>query len=346
MKEKNYTLYCTKGIAALIILCMHSLYPRVYVPIINDLTKVGVMIFFLTSGFYWRKDRTFRSIIKLLKIFGISLAVYLLTDCLLECLMGSPKSSIVEWATNIFSMSNIINCIVFNIPFISSATPLWFVIALIDCYIFMYFVAEKRNILFFSLLFPLVSYILQMALKFGVFDLNGSILCNPELYRNWIFVGIPFFSFGILLNRFYTTVSNQLSINKWFWMPLIVGGGLMFIEDLYFPLWVEYSLGKMVFAVSFFAVIVLTKLRTVSNYPAFFVWLGCEASLYIYVIHPLYVLLIQKVFSKLGIYNNPWIPWFTVVLVLTLSLATSKIFLCAKDNYFKWKKNIVGNIKS
>lgn len=250
-------------------------------------------------------------IISLLRIFIISLVYFSIVDIYVYGLN--------RFVSFIFQFNTYWKFLIFNAFQNNSITPLWFLMALIYCYLICIILLKLKSerIFYFGSVLLLLSIVIKDCLCV-FFDIN------IILTRNWIFIGIPFFSIGLLIKKYKDKIFN----NKLFQpeLLLIIGLCLFFFQYSQFKL---TFFSNSIIAVSIF---LLTFKKNVSIGNMYLSMAIQDISLYIYIIHcPIRDILIHN-----DLCTNDWLMPI-IVLFLSIIISIIVFFLkiiirCSKCN--------------
>lgn len=238
---KNNLLNIEKALAAYAVIVGHAVFPKTFGIVVDCLIRFSVPLFFMISGYYcYSKDRKVlqskipKKIKHIGKIIIISSIIYLIWDTLIRM---PNKIEIKNYLKCVTSLKSILQLILFNQ--VNYAEALWFLFALLYCYIIMLFV-NKFNLYKISyLLIPILLFINIVGTD--IMNMLGKPI--PYLFRNFLFCGFPFFMLGNLINRkkdIVNTISNRLIF------LLIVIGNLMAIIERFTTIKKEEYFGSII----------------------------------------------------------------------------------------------------
>lgn len=342
MAERNQKIDMMRFIAAFFVITIHShdFFTADYtVPI----ARFAVPLFFMISGYYYFQTKNTKKMKKRIK----SILMLILESCIIYFIFFETEAII--GAENVFqrviegySINTFFNLIFLN-KFMT-AYHLWFLPALLFCYIIGYYAYKKKIIKFFYALIPVL---LVIHILFGTYSLAFSELKLDLVYfRNWIFTGLPFFFLGAFINEYYS--SNKFKIPDF---ALYTGAVIFTITTVlesrflcdYMNLQ-ELYLSTPFLALTLFLLAVkpptdrTLNCRTVN----FLAMLGREYSLYIYILQIIVVLVIERSLeyfsSALKSIFYFTMPVLIMLSTLVLSIAYVKLKSAVKSA-FKRKLN-------
>lgn len=311
MYKQNKTLDFMKCLACIGVVFIHTQFPTYFGQIINALSRAGVALFFIISGYYSYYSDKEVAINKLktrfkrnLKITIYAFAFYLLWGIFVR-LIGTGISSVKEWLTG-FNVKNIINLIVFNEDIIIG--HLWFLLALLYCYIIM-IIIEKYNLknIAYFLMFPIITVgILFMA--YCSISKNG---ISMIYFRNtWIY-GMPIFLIGNWIHKNKNKILNMIN-KKQTILILFLSIIMTLIERIYIGN-LQLFLGSIIMTI----MILIFSLHY-PNLNRFEICsiIGNKYSLDIYIYHWMIMDIFDKIYRTLNFEGVLIIQWLNPLLVL------------------------------
>jgi len=272
----------------------------------------GVPVFFLVAG-YFSHDKIGRVFVftktkKLIKYLIVGLGL-----CFVWDLLGRNFDSID------FGMENIISFIAFNATeFFSKSFYLWFLPALIYCYV-AFGLCEKLSTILIKItpILLVLLMVLQVAYAHNVF---GN---KYYLYRNWIFAGIPFFAIG---RWSFAKKSLLFKHYKTFLLVGIISLLGIAVERYIWQVFTGFYVSAIITAVTMFFWAISTE-NTVVKDLRLSRWIS-ELPLIIYMLHVFVTALISK---TLPMYLD--FPGAYSLLVFFLSSMIGIILLKMRDYY-------------
>lgn len=332
IKKENYCMDFFKGIACIMVIFVHAVFPG---HIGTALARIGlsaVPFFMLISGFfsYSAKDnsagRYLRKIWHIGKIFLGSILVYLVWNFVY---IGSDWNKYFLWLKHVFSLQNFIELIIFG-DTTDLCAVLWFLPTLMMCYVLMLGLRKIQHKNVF-----LVLSLLMMAGRLifpGVLYIMGADV--PDVWRRGLFLALPFFFLGYYLRQIQAATKSAGLSGKKLLIWMLIGGILIVLEDLLFNNLCHVGritstglyLGNCILAVCAFFYCLKnpgnTGIAWITN-------LGKEGSLYVYILHPV-ILYVSEVYifqSRTGIQG---ILKPLLVCVVTLAVAGAISFVRRK----------------
>lgn len=330
MTQKNNCLNFIKGVACFGIVYMHTSYDCTASSIIVCAFRFAVPIFFMISGyfiFYDNKKEVFEKAKKRCKhialLFLWAFFINELWKVVVEPLLENKNIEISKWANSIFSFKMLKNLLLFS----QLGGILWFLIALIQCYLLMmvinHFDCYK------------LAYIIAIVLIISHIIVRGYIQYNsivPEdinvlWFRNVWFMGFPFFMMGNLIHRREKDIKNKIP-NIALVIMIFAGVLISFVERYLVVLEVYWGVLITVFAIFVFAI----QNREKKIIPLIS-WIGENCSMQIYIYQMVVYSAIMIFYSKIRINNTILLiinPLLVYIIIAVGCLLKKKISIKVK----------------
>ena len=171
---KNKTLNFIKLICAFLVVFIHIPFPDTLGDIITAISRMAVPVFFISAGYFSNnisKEKTINRVKHLIKIFVGSYILYFIYNYL--SLSLTETTTLLSFLQKTFNINNIVLFLFFNN--ISVSSHLWFLPALIYCYIINYLLGTKLKL---QKIFPFLCLIL---LCIGIFLSEIFTIINVNL---------------------------------------------------------------------------------------------------------------------------------------------------------------------
>ena len=199
----NYCLNFFKGLACLAVVYLHTCYGSRVTPILVCMARFAVPLFFVISGYYClnSKDNEKQNIIrKIKKTFKICLTyeiVYFVFNSIIYPFLSGNNIDVVGYCVKTFTLSNLLKFIFLNQSFDSGV--LWFVYALLYCYIIMFFIYKHKSskVLYIIGIVLLLFHIIGRTFIITLTTIPEAV--NELWFRNFVFIGAPFFIMGLFI---------------------------------------------------------------------------------------------------------------------------------------------------
>ena len=311
--SRNHSLDALKFLMALFVVIEHC--KSVYHDFVFPITICAVPCFFMISGYLIyqgivTKDRYLKSVRRILKIFVFSSITYYIAYFLIHSF---------EWYQP--SLKDII--VFLTINDVAFAGHLWYLSAYLYVLFFIYILYAIKKEKLLKVLVPVLVII------YCGFDLYSILNHSPRrltivfLFRSWLFTGLPFFMLGAFISRtkeYMLMVSHKVVIIilvTIMYVAIIeqnILGGINHVSDIYFTTW-------------FFSFL-LFWLFLYIEFPKnnIFAVIGEKYSLYIYIIHPIIVVLVKQYVRSETVtdYCQPFLV-FTISLIISILFVATKV---------------------
>jgi len=296
------------------------------------ITRIAVPIFFMISGFFYVPSYVQKLIRRVFIYLLIGNIIYFLIHLVISFLQGNAETYIQDT----FTKQNAINFVIFNeSPF---HVHLWYLGSILYVYIFAWIL--ERIIGDYSkaqdYMIMATPILLICDLIFGKY----SILLFGQEYnaiyiRNWLFVGLPYFSIGMFIRR--NRESLKLKLGK-------VGTGWALVFTILFTMTTfiehyilvktganatrDHYISTTMLAVSVFVLFLMffNKRTVISD-------IGKNDSTWIYILHPAFIILIDAILGRFRVlgyfYFRPFLVFIASVFCSEFISKTHKI----RSNY-------------
>lgn len=339
---RNYCLDFVKGIACLFIVLMHVRFPASWRTLALSVTRFAVPFFFMVSGYYTfnpQKEsfedvkKKVRHIVKI--VFYAS--VFYLAFAAVQIALGGETLHIhfTKYFDHTFSAAGPLKLkselnlsvgsmkalLLFNLPAII-VPQMWFLFALLYVYLIYGLVYKWTKKTAFYLIVPSLwgGYILLAQIAYA---LGYSV--STSNYRNWLFLGIPFFFAG----RYIHEHQDALKIPNKILMAIVI------LSTILCP--VEMALFGRVFGVHLcsFPQVLALFLLAVNNPGAYqgsvLQKIGTKYSMFIYILHLFVWHTMEYVYDFLGLSDNIVAQYAMPIVVIILTILLSMLCYHAQN---------------
>ena len=299
---RNKSIDVLKLICAFLIVCIH-IPPEIGGGYSVALCRIGVPIFLMISGYFYRKEKAIGQIKKIGTLFIEANLLYVAWSLLYGPVSGNYPA---------VGIKAVLKFIFLNVsPF---GGHLWYLGAILYVLIVVY-VVDKTGVR--RTLYYLTPLLLLTDLVLGKYSL---LIFGREfpyiLVRNWLFTGIPFFALGMLMRE-----KKGFRIPAWgiplFAVTTILERYLLVSNDLNATRDQYLSTAFLAVAVFSFALDYKGKVsKEIAR-------LGQECSTWIYVIHPIFITCYRFVTRRIGL-ESIW-DYTGTVVVFIINLIFVKI---------------------
>lgn len=282
-QKKTYKLInAMRLIAAFFVVAIHVRFPGVSGQCVIAAARFAVPFFFMTSGFFSFYEN--RDVVPLKLKHKIKHTLYLTCAAmLLYFIVGAANSiksgALTQYVLSLFSVKSLASFFLFNNTAVSEL--LWFLPALLYVYVIFY-IFEKTGITkkcLFLVPLLLVGGIIFREIK-EIAPNYPSFLDNSFIYRNFLFVGLPFFLMGYFIRVNLDKLTEKLSDG-----PLILMMALGLCESLLVDVFHTQKSVYLGTVLSVFALFVFTVKKEDKIHLRLLPRLGADYSLYIYIFH-------------------------------------------------------------
>lgn len=293
----NRTLNVIKCISAFFVICIHCTlqYSGKIGIAIDGIIRVAVPIFFLISGYYSyfednevAKKKYKKRIKNLIKLIILSSILYFI----INIINLNSAQEILEYLKNKFTARNIFTYIVLN------ASPfqghLWFLNALLYCYIICYFM-NKYDIKL-NKLYKYIPILITVTIMFGEVASHMKVNITNIYYRNVWFYGLPYFLIGCLINEKGNKI-KELITNKELYFYMLLGTILVIIER-FATAKLDMYIGTIITSISIF--IWCVKNPNLLNIKPL-EWIGGKIYTHIYILHYMVINIVNSYEKSIGI---------------------------------------------
>jgi surface polysaccharide O-acyltransferase-like enzyme len=303
MNSRNFALDILKIISAIFIVCIHCDFFIEYDKTVSSLTtqgifRIAVPIFFLTNGYYFRhaieRNKIKKWIIRVLILYAVWMFIY------------SPL-----W----FDLKIKSNVITVFVGFFN----LWYLKALLICGIIMSVIKKinSKQLLVLALILFFIGGIIQYLGNHHVFKVNtlDQLINTIALYRNFLFLGLPFFVIGYLINKhnWHKNTTKKQTI-----VFIIIGSLLVLIES-----YINFFFTKETIDILFSLILICPMIfiftleldyKINSKFIALF-------STSIYLIHPWILTILKMIF----IFDSTFLALLTIIFSFIISSIIIKL---------------------
>ncbi len=308
MRYKSLDLL--KVICAFLVVYIHLPVSFMGTEYVVALARIAVPIFLMISGFFYKQEKAKKQIKKFILIFLISNLLFFTWSFFYGFVSGSfPDLGIIA----------IIYFVVFNeSPF---SGHLWYLGAILYTYLIV-FLADKIG--WKKVLFWISPILIMCDLAFGKYSILIFGREYPYIFlRNWLFVGIPFFSIGMLMKE------KKFRIGWW--------GILVFTLTNIFELFILKKYGinatrDQYISTTFLSIAVLSVcLEYKGKINNIISDIGNHYTAGIYIIHPVFITVFTWLMYKVGLkivwgFIGPFVVYIVSLgCLIVLSIIKDKV---------------------
>lgn len=334
VKMRNKSLDAAKAVAAYLVLFVHVSFPGLLGALVNPLARFTVPLFFIISGYFCfstRPDYMKKYPQKIKHIFVLNIVAYVFyigVKCVEFLLKGGRAAVLLQYAVYLMNPTRIRQFFMYNYT-----SPirfhLWFLPALLYCYL-AFLLIEKLKL--HKLALAISPLLLIVNLYMGEFRTLTGVEVPSMVYRNWLFMGLPFFMFGYWIHRRMDLVQKYVRTKTALFI-LAAGVLLTLLEHHKFGVQ-ELFAGSVLITLGLFIILLYKPEMKFPGYE-FLVKVGQNYSFGIYILHVFIRDWGLIFFGIIGIQNAGVFKWFYPVIVAVVSTVFYAIFLWAKNSLIK-----------
>ncbi len=320
MKTRNKTLDMVKAICAYSVVLLHIHFPGTAGNIANVLARFAVPVFFMVSGYFcYRGDdteftRTGKKIRHVLTLILVAFPVCAMWNLIQNHIDGDSQR---KWLESLVSGEHIRQFLLYNN---SSQVKwhLWFLPALLYCYLLFAAVSRLR---LYKLAYVLIPVLL--VIHFGMEEFSPYLGEHFRVmqFRNYLFTGFPFFMAGHLIHKHQQEVRNWFGGRREVLLYGMVTAGAVFslIEYRYLGKQ-ELLLGSLLMAAGLF---LIAMVKQDAKVPEILAAVGQKYSFFIYLFHLCVADILKDVFRAAELNNTPVYLWAKPLMVCVLVTAAA-----------------------
>ncbi len=338
IKKQNNTLNFLKGLACLAIVWMHTNSGGLVNQVIVCMARFGIPVFFMVSGYFTYKDNKAdytkvltKKIIHILKLIVIATLVYVIWQWVADPFIktGNIPNILNSIERSIHSI-NIFNILVLNInPFCGI---LWFLNALLYCYLLWLLISKIKNKRIVYLVAIVILFTGILARAFIQYNHTIPEDININYFRNWLFMGLPFFTIGYFIHDYQERIIKIFK-PKYMIVAVIIGMIVSFAERLVVPL--ELFVGTVIVSVALFIFAIekpdLIKIPIINK-------VGERFCFFIYIAHIIVRDIVLAILDRVGI-NNKGVLWIMPLIVFASCYIIAMCYYTISDKIRIASKN-------
>ena len=307
-----------KCICAFLIVCIHGYFPGEIGIFIKAFSRFAVPVFFMITGFFYtdtkKNNKQKKQIIKIAKLTIISNIAFFIFYSLFNLLKGDLS----DYIQKSFTIKNFIKLIVINeSPF---GYHLWYLGAILYVLIIAYLLDKIKLEKIMYLVVPLL-----LICNF-VFGAYSNFFFHKDfdylLVRNFIFIGLPHFYIGMYIRKIYDSkklifVRRNLLVTMSIIFSASIIAELLFLKSLNGTMVKSHYISTTCLAVVIFILAITDRQYNGSIYNHI-VSIGRNYSTLIYIIHPIWIVILNYIIAKIGMYKIYYSVRPFAVFIMTL----------------------------
>ena len=309
---RNKLLDQIRLLAAFMVILIHAPLPGMVGQTLEAVCRVAVPLFFGISGYYAfgkSKEKLMKSAKKTAVMLLWSVSIYFLWGILWSVYTGTTAKYLAEY----FSVRTLAETVFLNTGVLLG--HLWFLLALLYCYLIYALLLRKASLR--------VRTGLSVALLAGFFLVRELLkmkgISDPLYYlRNFLFVGIPFFLLGGIINQ---QKERLIRLPAFFWIVIACAGTAAAIAERFFVGCYDLYAGTVVAGVALFVFTQMPGIPTGN----FLANLGEKYAGDIYVFHSMIIVILNAAASVIGVLHTDVFVWLRPAMVLIASIGVACI---------------------
>lgn len=328
-KQRYPSIDCIKALACIAVVIIHYNFSGGSIPDVVGLAmktvcRFAVPVFFCISGFFLSSSKEIDSskvIAKLQRIAKLLLISALFYACFTAVYypISSKNWDMAAFVSERITATKLVKLVFTHDPLVYS--HLWFLIALIFCYLFVLLCLNRKNRNCIYVLAPLCLLAFNAMQEFHILKTSIAV---PEmssriyLYNSFLFRALPAFLTGMILRDHCEKITAWKVPTIVFFLLALFGCGLSLIErKLFFES--QFYIGSYI---TWLSLMLWAMCHPNAGNPVL-VHIGRDLSMYVYITH----IAVGKVIDFLGGRLHMWghTPYYIarpfVVLLLTLLVA-------------------------
>lgn len=337
---RNKRIDLLRVIAIFFIVWLHSATDKVFPSAVMQISAVPVHIFFFLAGYFCfgKTDKQlWKRILHFFALYVLSNVFYLIVCCIIT------KSTPISYLKGLYNSQGFkkffLNFFAFN-TFLPSQLGghLWYLSAFIVAMIALIIVRRK-----FLLPISITLYLIGVVLSRIIFPIKN-ITVSAYCLRNGIFEAVPMVFLGYYLNsikdktqRIYQRKALFFSVSA---IILIVSYIILTVIYKKFNVCTDLAILNVVIALTLFFLFAYPAKERDNNVALnLFAFIGAKLTLYIYIIHPLFIVVFLKVLSKF------MVTLFAFLASLAVSYLYYELKIKFKDLLNKKKQTVCSQEK-
>lgn len=208
--SRNSFINILKGIISFMVVLGHRGLPGEFGMVADAMGRFAVPVFLMISGYFiWNEDsqiveqKVKAQGFKIFKLMIWANIIYIIWGIISTVLYGD---NLKLWIIDLFSITSILKFLLFNVS--KAGIHLWFIGALLYCYIILYYINKKNlyNIMYLSIpiLIIINLVICEVIPGFG-------ILVPLSITRNFLLFGLPFFALGNFIHKYQDNILERIT---------------------------------------------------------------------------------------------------------------------------------------
>lgn len=333
------SLDALKGAACLAVCLIHYPFPGTMGVCVKAACRFAVPVFLMISGFFLADadgcvdDARVARKMRHIACLTVTAVLFYAAFTVLFDSIGRSGWDACAFATERLTADRWVKCFLTNDPFLYA--HLWFLLALMECYLFVLFAFPGgRRMRAIAVLAPvlLVGYSLLQEFK-GALPFPSSVqlpgmTSRVYLFNLFLFRALPFFLFGVLLRR------NQERVARWrIATPVLalaaLGGCVLAAIERLLVAEAQFFIGSYVTVAALF----VWALKHPQGGNRALCRVGRELSTAVYVLHIAVGQTMDAAARSLGVSGRGWYAWTRGLLVMAITLLIAQAVNWARKGW-------------
>lgn len=325
------------------IVCLHTeILNTVFGINFEPICRFAVPCFFMITGFFYKNTvEQKKEVAQIKKVIILIVTANIMMILLNSIYYLSHNRSIVKWVQSMFSFEKVINCVSFNVNFITGhveTAHLWYLNALLYVLIiaFVFTKIGAFKVLFYLTPILLIGGLIIECFSEQLFGVNFKDTFQFYYYRNFLTIGIPYFCLGYLLN----SIQYRIKLSTFLLFVFSVVFLAFSVVEMYLSNYFSLSSNGEFFITTPFcsACIFLLFLKYFENKSSKKIWnmiavIGRKNVVWIYIFQYPIIIFIKDFFAKYSsaLNNKVLVTILTLTLSLSIAIIVDKVIECIKS---------------
>lgn len=332
INKQNRTLNFFKGVACFCVVMLHAGFPGAVGKLLYGPSRFAVPFFFMISGYYVYDENMqmlVRKIPRKIKHIAVLLViteiVYLIWHVVQYAILGGFEN-VYAWFADVFSVSTILRLLLFQTTPIGDVS--WFLVALLLCYIAIWFVAKQNLWKSISIFIPVL-----LLTNIIVGELIPFLKIDTQWYwcSNFLVLGFPFFCLGSLIKKNQHGFCEKYTTQK---LVLIISLSVVCITiERVLTDASQLFIGNIFLTLALFLLCI--KCPNLFKKRNFGEEVGKKHAFYVYIFHPIVRdILYGFLFENWGWNTYAIIAWMKPIVVFIVCVVVGSV-ICSAENKCK-----------
>ena len=319
MNQKNEMINLLKCAGCICVVFIHIPFPGVFGALTVKLSTFAVPVFFMISGYYSNKC-DYKTIGRRLKK---SLLIFIYGYiCFIACKVWFliKDNMLFEWFRETYTVKSLMKFVVYLI--VDSAAPLWYLVAIIEIYIFWFFICKKNKE---EKLLNCLPYLFIIHIILCVYRDTNDLPWNWGM--NFVTSGLVWFLLGYFFSSYRGNEVVKFISNTGCYLLIFIG---LFISML--PHLIDFSINFSSCGTVFYVIgLFLYAIKNSSNQvPKIISYIGSKLSLHIYILHVPINIVTRCVISEMRLTGGYMYPILIVCETIIIAYLMNQLIIRLK----------------